>query len=402
MTTNTTARPELTALSMESAENELSVFGLDLYRPTGNPLSDLTDQHYPILSADAQREIVLAFQQKEVVKASLLKGEYNSGEAAKAQALITRAETAFFYLTGAVARTLHKRVRLAYLGRDDGDALGTEEAFGQAVLEMLEAAATYDPSKGSSFHTWMRMRIDKQIPAFVSASMIAGHLDTAASVVRNYAFAARRELREETGTEPSLEAIQTRIKDTYLRDNLTRLSPADQLLPADEQEAIVWRKFQKAGYTKTVREDLAAILSASSTVFLDAPVSNSDDDTTTAASLIITSSDNVQDLVERRIDNTGSDTFSLAFGNMSSAEREAVMACWGFVEDGDWTYKKAAEEFSVDSLRLKHLAAQSKNRLSAPHMQFAHLGQVSMFVSETDTVSAANTRAEAAEDLLLS
>lgn len=245
------------------------------------------------------------------------------------------------------------------------------ELMQEASLAITEAVFSFDPERGTQWHTFMARKIRDQVRMGLAR---LSPLNAPASWGRAHrvAMQVQSNLTIELGRVPSLDELRPEVYARCYRWAEEHLAPAHYQLPAPEKHIEVEKKMRKQGMLGAL-DNLEQVMSwRPYTLSLDAPASSATD----AASLgeLIPGTSPSDDAT---FDTAELSELSALFSNILSTleEREAeiIRLRFGFIDATSWTYQKIAEKFNVSSERIRQIERGVMERLRSPGAMFTAL-----------------------------
>lgn len=352
------------------ADAEVGLGGVDAFDRRGG--------RYPELSAEAQQELVCAYQAALRVIPELEKRLERGRSSASREATATQlryerraAERALTYLLGAVSRLL-RQIAQEHAGRGgrDGQELASEYTS-EAMIVASEAAQSFEAHHGPSFSQYVSMRVRQHLGT-LSASTLPGTMPPAWERVHRLALGVGPELAEELGRRPSTEELQERLRERAWAWAYERLSP--EQLQADEasQRAAAEQKLAKQGMLKAI-DDLRLVLArAQQPLELDAPLGGEEEETSHGE--MLADETDVEGEVERRETRAElSVLLEMGFGGCGAQERELLLARLGEIDGEEWSFAKINAAYASSTAETRLLLKTVRTRLRASHAQYSYL-----------------------------
>lgn len=325
---------------------------------------------YPVLSAEAQGELVAAYQHALDVKDLLDAGEYSGVHRRRATRIIQQGQRHLEYLAGANFRlvlTISKEQAIKRFGRARAMEL-IPDLVSEGSAALTEAAQKYDPSRAPTFPTYGARAVRDRIRTTISQT---GQVKLANSWARMRRIAKARipALEEELGRRPTRDEIQESLLEKCMEWAEGRLTADQQQLPRAKQREIMYAKLKKQGMIGAIEHIDEVLRAPVRMASLDKPVGEDGD-----ASLgdFLEGEDDTEHAAGVELEELR-ESIRLALGQLTERERDIVLRRYGFHDGEEWTYARIAEIWDVTAERIRQIERAVLDRLGQPHAHYAHL-----------------------------
>jgi RNA polymerase primary sigma factor len=326
---------------------------------------------YPMLSADAQDELIRAYQQCLRVTAAAKGCSPRSREAAKARKAQLEAEQYLTHLVASNFRLVYVICRdvasRRYPSRDRLQEM-MPDLIQEGEFALTQAAQRFDSTRNLGFPKYAARAVRDRV-----RHVLSGDTPTKmpAAWVRTHRIAKHLipEMTTALGRRPTTPELQEALLVKAYEWGQSHLSPDDEALSAAGRKQAITAKLRKQGMLGAIErvEDILSIAQQSSS--LDAKVG--DENSTTLGELLTDSSnDSIFDdveLAELR------DTLAVALADFTDRERMIILLRYGFVDGEVWTYERIRPRFDVTAERIRQIENQVLEKLRTPAGQYTSL-----------------------------
>ncbi len=326
-------------------------------------IAERMDQ-FPQLSADAQGELVAAYQASLALERDLADGRVPRHRVREAKRRVAEGQTHLTYLVASNFRLVRVIAQdLAVRRNPSRDRLSVmlPDLVGEGNIALMRAAREFDPSRGPKFHTYAARVIRDQIRSALALDTPI-RLTAAKSRIHRIARPLIPELTNELGRAPTIAELQEALMERCLQWAQDRLSDEQLLLPEAEQHQLKLDRLKKQGMIGAIRDIENLLARSQQMARLDAQVG--DDGVTTLGDLVADPFDEMEDdviggaeLSELHV------SIAAVLVELDERERDIVLLRYGFVDNESWTFNDISEHYNVTPERIRQIDASVLERL---------------------------------------
>lgn len=326
-------------------------------------------EQYPQLSPVAQNELVEQFQAGRAAEIELEETKRLSGsKERKLRQAVRRGNYAAEMLTGSNFRLLHLIAREKAEERHGKEKAAKllPDLIGEANLALVEAAATYDATKGPSFPTYLAKVVRDRMLA-VLARQHPIKLPPSWVRVRRIHSVRFPKLTEELGRPATLDEMKADLLRVCMEWAEGRLTAEERRMSGSRREEAKLDRLRKQGMLGAISK-LEDVLNATQQMgSIDAPVN---DDGGVVSDLLAAEEVEMTRGVEHE---EMAEAVRGALESLPPRDREIILYRYGFIDGECWTYQKISRIYNVSPERIRQIERAVVAKMRLPHEQFSKL-----------------------------
>lgn len=331
-------------------------------------------EQLPQLSAEAQGELALAYQDAQRLAEQLDAGELDGdGHAAERR----RAREADHMLETIVASNFRLVLAIAkeHVVAKYGASKGLEllpDMVSEGNMALVEAAKDFDPAKSPTFPMYAARSVrDRVRAALVKQATL--RVPTSWTRLRSVAWARKSKLAVELNREPTMDELKDDLMGICMEWAEDKLTKKQQALPQSEKDDIKLAKLRRQGTLGAIQR-LDEVLNAPTPqgiMSLDAPLTSENGSASRIDFVAEDGDDSMFDDVER---SELREALRMALSSLTEREQRILLCRYGFVDGERWKYDDIRQEWGVSAERIRQIEQAALKKLQSPSAQWAHLG----------------------------
>jgi RNA polymerase sigma factor (sigma-70 family) len=319
-------------------------------------------EQYPQLPADAQGELVAAYQKSVVSKEALAeKRKIGIREERKLREEVRRGEQAIEYLMASNFRLV------VLIAREKAEArYGRERAVdmlpdlvGYANIALMEAAKAFRPDAGPSFPTYAAGKIRHEVLGVLNREHPI-KVPPSWTRLKRIATVRSAELTAELGRTPTREELVNELRIYCMKWAYKKLSEAEKKMPKAEREKRQMDRLRKQGMLGALENLDDVLVQTQAVAYLDAP---SREDGSSLGDLL-TGDD--PDMTAGLEAEERQKAVNAVLADLPERDRTIILHRFGFIDGEQWSYQKISLLYNVSAERIRQIERTAISKLSLP------------------------------------